>query len=85
MAIVRKSITWTDQLNKWVQTVLAQGDYTNESEYIRDLIRHDRERRSQQMDLQVTIKEGLDSGISQRGLPDIMDAVEEKMRANGKL
>ena len=45
MSIIRKTITLPEGLDRWVKTRTAQGDYGNDSEYIRDLIRRDREQR----------------------------------------
>ncbi len=85
MAVVRKSITFTEQLNEWVQSIVAQGDYTNESEYIRDLIRHDRDKKAKSIALQEAIQQGLDSGVSSKKIPDVMKDVEDRMRADGRL
>ena len=85
MGIVRKNITFTAQMNAWVQRVVAQGDYANESEYIRDLIRHDKEKRSREIALQQEIQEGLDSGTGHRNVLEIMGDVEQRMRDDGRL
>ncbi len=42
----RKTITITDQQDTWVKSVIDSGDYGNDSEYFRDLIRRDQARRS---------------------------------------
>ena len=39
MATVRKTITLTDQQDDWIKAQVEGGHYTNDSEYIRDLIR----------------------------------------------
>lgn len=44
MATVRKTITLTDQQDDFIKEEVAAGDYTNDSEYIRDLIRREQER-----------------------------------------
>jgi hypothetical protein len=38
MGTVRKTITLTDQQDNWVKAQINAGHYTNDSEYIRDLI-----------------------------------------------
>ena len=43
MATVRKTITLTDQQDDWIKSQVERGDYTNDSEYIRDLIRRKQE------------------------------------------
>ena len=44
MGTVRKTITLTDQQNSWIKAQIDAGRYTNDSEYIRDLIRREHER-----------------------------------------
>jgi antitoxin ParD1/3/4 len=44
MSTVRKTITLTDQQDDWIQSQVAAGHYTNDSEAIRDLIRREQER-----------------------------------------
>ena len=41
MGTKRKTITLTDQQDKWVKAQIAAGQFTNDSEYFRDLIRRD--------------------------------------------
>ena len=38
MSTTRKTITVTEQQNKWIKARIAAGEFTNDSEYIRDLI-----------------------------------------------
>lgn len=40
----RKAITLPAKQDEWVKARIADGDYTNDSEYIRDLIRRDQDR-----------------------------------------
>ena len=44
MASARKTITLTDQQDDWIKAQVDAGNYTNDSEYIRDLIRREQER-----------------------------------------
>lgn len=41
MSTLRKTITVTDQQDSWIKAQVDAGLYTNDSEYIRDLIRRD--------------------------------------------
>ncbi len=43
----RKTITVTDQQDKWIKAQIEGGDFTNNSEYFRDLIRRDQARNSE--------------------------------------
>jgi antitoxin ParD1/3/4 len=40
---VRKTNTLTDQQDDWIKAQVERGQYTNDSEYIRDLIRREQE------------------------------------------
>lgn len=73
MATTRKTITLSDQQDAWVKVRIASGDYTNDSEYFRDLIRRDQEQNAKFQALKVAIQEGLNSGESDRTVPQIMD------------
>ena len=44
MAVVRKTITVTDQQDAWINDQVQAGRFTNDSELIRDLIRREQER-----------------------------------------
>lgn len=41
MGTKRKTITVTDQQDNWIKARIGAGAFTNDSEYIRDLIRRD--------------------------------------------
>jgi len=41
MDTVRKTITQTSKQDAWIKAQIERGDYTNDSEYIRDLVRRD--------------------------------------------
>ena len=43
----RKTITVTDRQDEWIKAQIEGGDYTNNSEYFRDLIRRDQARNSE--------------------------------------
>ena len=79
MATVRKTVTLTDAQNDWIKAQVASGDYTNDSEYFRDLIRRDQEKASA---LRAAIDEGLTSGRDSRSLDDIWAAAEARYRAS---
>ncbi|MSQ97901.1 MAG: type II toxin-antitoxin system ParD family antitoxin [Xanthomonadales bacterium] len=75
MATVRKTITLTDQQNEWIKSQIANGDYTNDSEYFRDLIRRDQDKFRA---LKVAIEEGLASGVSSQTVDEIWAAAEAR-------
>lgn len=68
-----------------MQLVITEGEYANESEYIRDLVRKDRERNARLRNLQAAIDAGLESGESEHTVTDVMRIVKEKLKKNGQL
>ena len=75
MATVRKTITLTDQQDDWIKAQIANGDYTNDSEYFRDLVRRDQDKFRV---LRAAIDEGLASGTSSRSLDEIWATAESR-------
>lgn len=78
MATVRKSITFTEQQDQWIKEQIEKGDYTNDSEYLRDLVRRDQGNQQKLEELRAAIQEGLDSGISDKTVEQIWKEAEER-------
>jgi len=85
MAMLRKTITIPDAMEGWVKAQIASGRYGNDSEYFRDLIRRDQDRRLAEKELLSLIEEGINSGVSSNTVTTIMERVESKLKKNGKL
>jgi antitoxin ParD1/3/4 len=85
MATIRKTLTFTDQQDKWIKAQIEAGEFTNESEYVRHLIRQDQAKNTKFLELREAIQKGIDSGISERTLPEIMKEVEARLKADGHL
>jgi antitoxin ParD1/3/4 len=81
MGTTRKTITLTDQQDQWIKAQVAAGEYTNDSEYIRDLVRRDQEQNAKFKALKAAIQEGLDSGVSDKAVSDIWEEAEKRYRA----
>ena len=45
MAIVKTTLSLTEHDRKWMDGIIATGEYVSNSEYIRNLIRRDKEQR----------------------------------------
>lgn len=78
MKTVRKTITLTDKQDEWVKARIEGGDYTNDSEYFRDLVRRDQEQGAKLQALRAAIQEGLASGVSPRTVNEIWDEAERR-------
>jgi antitoxin ParD1/3/4 len=62
MGTVRKTITLTDKQEAWIKSQIEAGHYTNDSEYIRDLIRREQERSAEIDGIRAALIEGENSG-----------------------
>ncbi len=71
----RKTISITDEMEAFIRSRVASGDYANDSEYIRDLIRREKARKQAEEELRAMIQEGLDSGPSDKTVEDIWQEV----------
>ncbi|MBD8891045.1 type II toxin-antitoxin system ParD family antitoxin [Roseibium litorale] len=69
------NVSLPDPMKDWVEAQTATGRYANASDYVRDLIRRDQERADKISALQKLVAEGLESGISDRSMTDILMAV----------
>jgi antitoxin ParD1/3/4 len=63
---VRKTITLTEQQDAWIESQIAAGLYTNDSEAIRDLIRREQERSFEIETIRQALIEGEQSGEPER-------------------
>lgn len=78
MAMTRKTITITDQMDDWVKGQVESGKYGNDSEYFRDLIRKDQSKKDNLKTLRNLLVEGEQSGSSNLSVTDIWDEAEER-------
>ena len=79
MGTTRKTITVTSQQNNWIKAQVAAGAFTNDSEYIRDLIRRDQ---TSQADID-SIRAALIVG-EESGKPQLFDAEQFKLEMTMK-
>lgn len=69
------NVSLPEAMKAWVESQSRDGQYGNASDYIRDLIRKDRERKEAVVALQAAITEGIESGK-----PEPFDATAFKLR-----
>ena len=75
------NVSLPDPMKEWVEAQAQTGRYSNASDYVRDLIRRDQERVSKLAELQRLITEGLESGISDRSIGDVLKAARKQAEA----
>ena len=78
MGTIRKTITLTEKQDEWVKTQIENGDYTNDSEYFRDLVRRHQEQAAKLNTLRNAIQEGLDSGVSEKTVGELWAEAEAR-------
>ncbi|MEG8224056.1 type II toxin-antitoxin system ParD family antitoxin [Sphingobium sp. AR-3-1] len=78
MGTVRKTITLTEKQNAWIASQIDAGQYTNDSEAIRDLIRREQERSFEVEAIRQALIEGEQSGEPQ---PFDFDVFLQRMNA----
>ena len=71
------NISLPDQMKDWVETRIGEGSYASASDYVRDLIRKDRDFREKREALIQALIEGEESGISE---PQSLDEFLTEMR-----
>jgi antitoxin ParD1/3/4 len=79
------SVSLSDQLRGFIKSRVNSGDYHNESEYIRDLVRKDREKLSDEQKLLTLLRQSEQSGTSEYNVLDIMKNVKKRLINDGKL
>lgn len=85
MSIVRKSISLTEQQDAWVKAQISSGDYTNDSEVVRDLIRKAQAKDAGLESLRAAVKKGRESGPGSRTMEQIKTDVIARLKADGQL
>ena len=65
MGTKRKTITITDNQDSWIKSQIHAGEFTNDSEYIRDLIRRDQTSQADIEVIRAALIEGEESGEPQ--------------------
>jgi len=78
MSMQRKTITVTEQQESWIKSQVESGQYGNDSEYLRELIRHDQEYKHKVDILRLALIEGENSGISKRSMSDILNDAKKR-------
>ena len=82
ISMATMNISLPDPMRDWVESQAEGGRYSNNSDYVRDLIRKDQERADKLRALQEAITKGFDSG--QGGKLDMED-IKQTARQQAKL
>jgi putative addiction module CopG family antidote len=72
-------------LDDWITSRIAAGEFTNDSEYIRDLIRRDQTRIAAIEEIRAALLAGEASGVSDKTPEEVRQAVRDRLRHDGRL
>ncbi|MBP0617212.1 ribbon-helix-helix domain-containing protein [Jiella mangrovi] len=79
------TLSVSDDLKEWIDRRVVEGEYGSASDYIRDLVRRDRESRLQPDltldDLRLIVAEARASGIGEQSLADIKAEARRRVAA----
>jgi len=76
------NVSLPNPMKDWVETQVKTGQYGNASDYVRDLIRRDQQDREQIKILQQAISIGIESGISDRSMLEILKEARKKAHSS---
>lgn len=83
------TISLPDPMKDWIEAQIKRGEYASTSDYVRDLIRRDKERRARPEltieDLREIVEASRASGISTKSVSDILAEARREAEANGPL
>ncbi len=84
MSMVKKSISVTKKQEQWIKAQIASGNFGNESEVLRDLIR-ERQAKEQETPAEIqaiksALIEGEKSGFSEKSIDEIWDDARRQHR-----
>ena len=85
MGMVKKSITVTNQQDDWIKDQIVKGDYGNESEVLRDLIRKEQNQNAEIEAIRAALIKAEGRGFSTRSPDEIKQAVQNRLKKNGHL
>lgn len=66
------TISVPDRLRDWIERRVASGEYGSAKDYLFDLIERDHDDVERRDELVDALRRGEESGISRRGVPDIL-------------
>jgi len=88
VVMVKKSISVTDQQNRWIKAQIKTGHFGNESEVVRELIR-ERQIREQESAAEIkairaALIAGEKSGFSDQSANEILAEIKDELLNNGE-
>ena len=85
MAMVKKSITVTDKHAEFIRAQIASGDFTSDSEVIRDALRLKQAELDEITVLRDALAAARASGLTDMSPDQILTEIKDGLRSEGKL
>jgi antitoxin ParD1/3/4 len=84
--MTRLTISMPEQMTAYVEARIAEGRYGNVSEFFRDLVRRDQERRTAAVgELKALLAAAEASGVGERSMTDLIESARAEARRSGLL
>jgi len=74
------NVSLPDPMKDWIEARVKSGQYSNVSDYVRDLIRRDQSEREKLEHLREGLRIGRESGISKRTVSGIVSQAKADIR-----
>jgi antitoxin ParD1/3/4 len=84
--VATMTVSLPDPMKDWIEAQIRRGDYASVSDYVRDLVRRDRERREQEFtleELRRKLASSRESGVSARTVEEIFAEAQAIAEARG--
>lgn len=85
MAIVKTTLSLTDLDRQWMDSIIAKGEYVSSSEYVRNLIRRDKEYRAKQEVIRAQLIKAEQSGIIHQTRAEMLAEFKDELRRDGNV
>jgi len=85
MSMVKKSITVTNQQDEWIKSQIANGDYGNDSEVFRDLIRQRQVKNAEIEAIRSALIAAEESGFTHKTIEEIRQDSRKRLESSGPL
>lgn len=82
------TISLPEPMKDWIEARIKEGEYASTSDYVRDLVRRDRERRSHPEltmdDLRRIVDQSRASAVGEKSVSDILARAKKHAKASGR-
>ncbi len=85
MTAIKTTLTLSDLDRRWMDTLVASGEFLSNSEYIRSLIRKDKESRAEIEMIRAKLEKAEASGFTTQTPAEILAEFKEELRREGLL